>query len=193
MKDKNMPDFTVLYKRYKDIAYNEALKVTKNRCSAEDAVQDAFFKASSNMDKILNEEHFVRWLIVATRRSAIDIVRKIKRYSFMEDFKPWCYHLRTNQHLPEASLLRKEVRKTLLSMVRSLPSPSCLIISRKFYHDLSYSEISEFSGVKENTLRSQCHRALKALQEKYGEQILELKQTLGEADLGTYHKPPGML
>lgn len=193
MKDKNMPDFTVLYERYKDNALKEAVKITKNICSAEDAIQDAFFKASRNMDKILNEEHFVSWLIVTTKTSAIDIVRKVKRYYFIEDFKPWCYHLSTDQDLPEACLLRAEVKEALFSMVNSLPSHSCLIITQKFYQDLSYSEILEFSGIKENTLRSQCHRALKALQEKYGEQILELKQTLGEANLGTYHKPPGML
>ncbi len=113
---KKKPDFTplspsdlkVLEKFYESNypkSYHIANKITKNRQAAEDVVQESFIKAYRHLDQFVSCEHFARWLSVTTVNTSIDSVRKNRRFLYLEDFKPMCYNLRSNQFLPEQSLL----------------------------------------------------------------------------------------
>ncbi len=162
-------DLKVLVKFYESHysrSYQIASKITRNRQIAEDVAQESFVKAYRHIEQFVSCEHFVRWLTITTVNTSIDILRKNKHYLYLEDFKPLCYNLKTDQFLPEQSVLQAEEVKAMLEKVYSLSPIHSNIIYLKYYSDMSYKEISEFTGVKENTLRSRCHRALKLLHSK---------------------------
>jgi RNA polymerase sigma factor (sigma-70 family) len=181
MKDKEtqndgmLPVFPVLYELHFPRSLKLAKKITKNSHMAEDATQDSFIKAYRHRGKIQNSEHFNRWLTLSTTHSAIDNLRKNSRYLFIEDIQPLGYTLKAGEYLPVVALIERENRRELWKMVRSLTPAHSYILQQKYYLKRSYEEISQRTGISETTWRSRCHRALRKLQVRYGEQIKEMK------------------
>lgn len=152
-------------KNYKK-SYNLALGITRNIHMAEDIAQESFYKAYGHFHHINGHQHFDRWLAVTTTTTAIDAIRKNKRYVFLEDYQPMASNLPADTYLPEPTVLQEEERKTMLNQVESLEPIYSDVILLKYYGDLSYEEIARLKNIKENTLRSRCHRALKLLMAK---------------------------
>ncbi len=159
--------YEVLCKQMLDPLLKLAKKVTKNKHTAEDAVQEAFMKAQRHRLHFYDEQHFRRWMALATRHSSRDYVRKAERYSFLEDHKPFWYNVPADQYIPEIYVFKAEKRSYVAGMVNTLKPIYRLIIIDKYFYDLSYQEISAATGIKEATLRSHCHRALNLLRELY--------------------------
>ena len=67
----DMAAFEALYRRYFDPVYDFAVRTTKDRHSAADAVQDAFMKAHERIGQIRNPEAFRPWLYSIVRREAL--------------------------------------------------------------------------------------------------------------------------
>lgn len=67
----DMAAFEALYRRYFDPVYDFAVRTTKDRHSAADAVQDAFMKAHDRIGQIRNPEAFRPWLYSIVRREAL--------------------------------------------------------------------------------------------------------------------------
>lgn len=143
--------------------YSIALSITRNKHTAEDIVQESFCKAYGHFHSINSHTHFDRWMVVTTMTTAYDYIKKNKRHVFLEDYKPMAANLPADTYLPESTVLQAEEKKTMRDQVESLKPIYSDIIRLKFFGDFSYHEIARLKGIKENTLRSRCHRALKLL------------------------------
>ncbi len=144
-------------------SYSMALRLTRNKHMAEDIAQESFYKAYVHFQKITSHQHFDRWLAVTTYTTSVDAIRKRRKYVLLDDYQPTAANLPADTYLPEPTLLQQEEKKLMQDQVESLEPIYSDIIRLKFFYDLSYHEIAKLKGVKENTLRSQCHRALKLL------------------------------
>jgi RNA polymerase sigma factor (sigma-70 family) len=144
-------------------SYHMALRLTRNEHMAEDIAQESFYKACAHFQKINNHQHFTRWLAITTYTTAVDAIRKRRRYVLLGDYRPTAANLPADTYLPEPTLLQQEEKKLMQDQVDSLDPIYGDIIRLKFFYDMSYHEIAKLRGIKENTLRSQCHRALKLL------------------------------
>ncbi len=144
-------------------SYYMALRMTRNKHMAEDIAQESFCKAYVHFQKIASHQHFDRWLTVTTYTTSVDAIRKRKQHILLDDYQPTAANLPADTYLPEPTLLQQEEKKMMHDQVDSLEPIYSDIIRLKFFYDLSYHEIARLKGIKENTLRSQCHRALKLL------------------------------
>ena len=75
-----------LYHQYFNKTYRTAYLVTGDHQMAEDAAQEAFFKAFSNLDALRDLNKFGSWVNVIASNYAIDMLRKKKKMIFTDNF-----------------------------------------------------------------------------------------------------------
>ena len=68
--------FEQLVRRHAGMAIGAALRVTRDRGLAEDAAQEAFWKAFRALPQYREEQNFAGWLRRIAVRCALDIIRK---------------------------------------------------------------------------------------------------------------------
>lgn len=91
---------SLLIDRYKEIAFNLALGIVKNREDAKDIVQDSFLKVLENIHKFRNESKFTTWLYRIVYNQSIGFVKrktkleiidinnsKVHQYAYINDSK----------------------------------------------------------------------------------------------------------
>src|ERR671923_1232861 len=145
---------------YQGIAFRTAYVIARNASDAEDAAQDGFVKAWRALGRFREGAPFRPWLlrIVANearnrRRSAGRRAHLALRVATQEpsgDAAP----------SPEASLLSAEQRAALLAAVNELPEDQRMVISLRYFLELSEQEVAETLGVPQGTVKSRTSRAL---------------------------------
>lgn len=68
--------FEELVRRHASLAIAAALRVTRDFALAEDAAQEAFWKAYRALSRYREEEHFGAWIRKISVRCALDLVRR---------------------------------------------------------------------------------------------------------------------
>ncbi len=71
-------DYSTIINKYKDLAFNIALKITKNEQDSKEIVQDSFVKAFRGLNKFKNESQFSTWFYRIVYNTAISSVRHKK-------------------------------------------------------------------------------------------------------------------
>ncbi|MBK8883937.1 MAG: sigma-70 family RNA polymerase sigma factor [Bacteroidales bacterium] len=74
-------DYASIINKYKDLAYNIALKITRNEQDSEEIVQDSFLKAFKGLDQFKYESQFSTWFYRIVYNTAISSIRKKKLQS----------------------------------------------------------------------------------------------------------------
>jgi RNA polymerase sigma factor (sigma-70 family) len=80
-KAGEMGAYEALYRRHFDRAYDFAVRTTRDRERAADAVQEAFIKAHERLGQLRDPSAFVPWLFSIVRRETIAAVRSGHRES----------------------------------------------------------------------------------------------------------------
>ena len=156
-----------LVRAYQAIAFRTAYLVAGGATEAEDAAQDGFVKAWRALGRFRAGAPFRPWLlqIVANearnrRRSAGRRAQLAVRAAAQEssgDAAP----------SPEASLLDTERRAVLLAAVDALPDDQRLVISLRYFAELSEEETAAALDLPRGTVKSRAARALERLRESY--------------------------
>ena len=153
---------------YQGIAFRTAYLVVGNAAEAEDAAQDGFVKAYRALHRFRSGEPLRPWLLkivanearnrrrASTRRDALTL--RAAAESSSGEAAP----------SPEAALLDRERRESLVAAVDALPEPQRLVISCRYFLDLSEDETAAVLGVRRGTVKSRTARALDRLRETYG-------------------------
>src|SRR3972149_8761393 len=75
---------TILVDKYKDIAYNLALSIVKNREDAKDITQDSFLKVLENINRFRNDSKFSTWLYRIVYNQSVGFVKRESRISSVD-------------------------------------------------------------------------------------------------------------
>jgi RNA polymerase sigma-70 factor (ECF subfamily) len=153
---------------YQGIAFRTAYLVVRNAAEAEDAAQEGFVKAFRALSRFRSGEPLRPWLLKIVANEA----RNRRRASARRD----ALTLRATTESssgeaapsPEAALLDTERRELLLAAVDGLPEAQRLVISCRYFLDLSEEETAAVLGLRRGTVKSRTARALDRLRETYG-------------------------
>ncbi len=143
---------------YMPTVYRIAFARLADQNDAEDAVQDVFLRYIKANITFNSEEHRKAWLI----RCAVNCTKNIllsawKRHSVSgEDLLK---NMSSEEISGEDDIDRFARRSAVMSAVMSLPVKYRTVIHLFYYEDMSVSQISEITGVKETTVKSQLSRA----------------------------------
>lgn len=164
--------FGQLMHRYAGAVYNLALRMLGNAEDAEDASQEIFLRAYTRLASFDRGRRFSTWLLSIGSNYCIDRLRR-RRFAWLT-LDDAAYALPSAEPGPERTALRHERRQQVQQALQKLPETYRLVTVLRYWHDLSYDEIAQATGLPESTIKTRLHRARHMLAEALGaeEQML---------------------
>lgn len=157
--NKQESDYKTLIDKHKDLAFNIALKITKNEQDSEEIVQDSFVKAFRGLGNFKKESQFSTWFYKIVYNTAISSIRRKSIDSILiNDYM--CDSIEGNQIENVLEKLDASDRKLLIrESLAKLNENDYIILSLYYYEELSLKEISKVVGKKSNYLKVLLQRA----------------------------------
>lgn len=172
----------IIFEKYYKRVYHTAFFIVKDPDLAQDIVQESFLKAFRHMDRVHEIEKIGAWLATITTRTAIDHLRKMKRWNdFAADDVLLSKELSSTEvnesSIVEIAAEKKLVKEVVWREIDRLTPAHKEVLYLYYYEDLTYEEISEMLGVKLATVKTRVHRAKLKLKETL-EQQTELMEVV---------------
>jgi RNA polymerase sigma-70 factor, ECF subfamily len=152
---------------YQGIAFRTAYLLVRNAAEAEDAAQEAFVKAFRALGRFRSGEPLKPWLLRIVANEAHNRRRSGARREALASRAAAESRSGEAAPSPEAAILDAERREQLLAAVDTLPEPQRLVISCRYFLDLSEEETASVLGLRRGTVKSRTARALERLREAY--------------------------
>jgi RNA polymerase sigma-70 factor (ECF subfamily) len=172
--------FAELVARYQGAVYNLAYRMLGDPTEAEDATQEVFVRAWSQLRTFDLDRRFSTWLLSIASHYTIDMLRRRKPAAPLDEvalFKP------DDAPEPDEVVLQNEQRDTVNRLLSTLPDRYRSVTVLRYYNGLSYDEIASVTGLSESAVKTQLHRARRMLAEKL------VHEQGGQAPRGAHARP----
>ncbi len=158
-----------IVRRYQQVAFRTAYMITGSAAEAEDAAQDGFMKVYRALDRFRAGSPPRPWLLRIVANEARNRVRSTQRrlgleLRLAEGFRPG-----DAAPSPEAASVVAEDRDRLLQLVNALGDEDRLVITSRYFLELSGEETAAALGIPEGTVKSRLSRALARLRTRLEE------------------------
>lgn len=149
----------MLVARYSALAHRTAYLLGAGS-NAEDVVQEAFVKGFRALKGFRPDGSFRPWLLSIVANEARNQHRAARRRAALE--------LRvadepTDTRDPESAAIDGATRRALLDAVRALPEKDALVVTCRYFLELSEAETAQMLGWPAGTVKSRLSRALARL------------------------------
>ena len=155
-----------LYDRYGRLVYTIALRITGDRQTAEEVVQDVFqnvWQAAGSYQAGVGQ--FSAWLLGITRHRAIDATRsKRERARTREQALDVGIPLSDESDI-ERDVARSLLRDTVRAALQELPTNQRQAVELAYYGDLTRAEIAERLGEPLGTVKTRLRLGLLKLRD----------------------------
>jgi len=170
--------FGELVQHYERDVFNLAYRMLNNRGEAEDAAQEAFLRAYTNLDRYDRERSFKTWLLSITSNHCIDRLRR-RRLTWLSLDEPLPPHPALTSAIPgpEDAMLTNERNAVVQAMLEELSPDYRLAVVLRYWYDLSYAEIAEMLDTTESAIKSRLFRARQALASQLDNRAIALLNT----------------
>jgi RNA polymerase sigma-70 factor (ECF subfamily) len=154
--------FRLLVRRYQDMLFRHALRMTSEHDVATDLVQASFVKAYTNIAHCRDPDRFGAWLYRILANACKDHLKsKRRRDVSLEDQT----NLADASVTPATALERSELRAVLNGAIAKLPESLREAFVLKHVEGRSYEEIAELLDTSVPALKMRVHRAREALKD----------------------------
>jgi RNA polymerase sigma-70 factor (ECF subfamily) len=172
-KSGEVSAFEELIRRYDRNVFRIAQHITQNREDAEDVVQDAFFKAYSNLKQFQGQSKFYTWLVrIAVNEALMKLRRrrpertvsldeevKTEDDSVPREVADWSPN-------PEQQYTQAELREILDKTIHGLPATFRTVFVLRDVEGLSTEETAEALDLSIPAVKSRLLRARLQLRER---------------------------
>ncbi|HEX5505222.1 MAG TPA: sigma-70 family RNA polymerase sigma factor [Thermomicrobiales bacterium] len=166
--DGDQAAFQELVERYQGAVYNLAYRMLGTPEEAEDAAQEIFVRVYRQLARYDRARKFSTWVLAIATNYCIDQLRRRRLQLVpLENIIPWA---RAREAGPEREALDREACDELQGLLRRLPEKYRAVLILRYWEELSCAEIGEVLRVPEGTVKTQLHRARKALERLMSEQ-----------------------
>lgn len=158
--------FSILVRKYQKQAHALAWRIVGDFHIAEEITQDAFLNAYMELENLKDPQRFAGWLSVITRRQCYAWMRKKRMLTQSLE------HLEQtdNEQLEEAVYSEYVIeekerssveaqREVVQKLLAKLQESERTVMILHYFGEMTCSEIGEFLGVSENTIKSRLRRA----------------------------------
>lgn len=136
------------YEKYYRLAYS----YMGNQEDALDVVQESAYKAIRDSKKVENENYISTWIYRIVVNTAIDMLRKRKKEGINTQIEDYEMPVEDTYSDPDLAVA-----------LNRLKAEERLVITLRYFEELSLEEISDIAGEPLNTIKSRLYRALKKL------------------------------
>lgn len=155
LKKKNPKALDYVFNNYGNLIFKVAYSVLNNRELSEECVNDVLLKIWNNIDSFnKGDEKFKAWIIVMTKYTSIDMLRKEKKH---DNFITLDSYAKEDNSL-ESFLENKEAKENILSMIKTFDKENREIFIKRFFLHYSIKEISKSIGISENAISNRIRR-----------------------------------
>jgi RNA polymerase sigma factor (sigma-70 family) len=160
--------FEQLVERYSDLAFRTAYLILRSAAEAEDACQEAFYKAYRALPRFRTELPLRPWLLRIVVNEARNRRRGIARRGELE-LAPSLEAPAGAAPSPESSAVRRDRDERLLAVVEALSDEDREVVTCRFFLDLSVEETAAVLGRPSGTVKSRLSRALARVRQTVGD------------------------
>jgi len=153
--------------RYASPAVNFAFRMVGDRGLAEDLAQEAFLRVFQRLDSYDPQRRFASWFFQVLRNVAIDYLRAHRLDTTSLDelseagFQPAAEYSASCS--PEGMAVRGEVKNAMAAALARIRPEYREVVVLRYQEGLTHPEIAEVLGVPVGTVKTNLHRARKAL------------------------------
>lgn len=155
---KNPADFAEVYDRYVQPVYRYFYSRMDSPADAEDLTAQTFLAALEALPRYHHRGYFSAWLFSIARSKAMDHFRKHRPQVQLSKAE------RLDEPDPLTRVAHGDEIARLLDLVRGLDETDRELIRLRYVADLSFAEIANLLGKKEDTAKKALYRLLDRLQ-----------------------------
>lgn len=172
MNNETFTDLETVYLAFADPLYFYLLKLTGSAVTAEELVQETFYRATLSLDLYENGQ-VKSWLFKVARNAYMDEWRKRQRWKWV----PFYDYLRNTSDfespygVPEKELAEKDLTESVQSVLTLLPENYRSILYLREYEQFTYEELGETLDLSPDQVKVTLYRArqrFKTLSERLG-------------------------
>jgi RNA polymerase sigma-70 factor (ECF subfamily) len=156
--------FGYLVRAYERPVYNLTYRMLGDPAEAEDAAQETFVRAYTKLATYQPDRKFVNWLLSIASHHCIDRLRRKSRAPQLSLDGPlppqW---ITSSSPRPDQVVNQKQERERVRQSLDTLPPDYRAAIVLRYWHGLSYREISDLMETTESAIKSRLHRARRML------------------------------
>ncbi|RKD22998.1 hypothetical protein BEP19_12260 [Ammoniphilus oxalaticus] len=174
----------LIYEMFFERVYYAAYFIIQDRELAQDVAQETFLKAFRQLHTVKEADKLGAWLAAIASRTAIDQLRKLKRWndSATEDIIIDHELSKRDFYVSEVeSIIENEaLKKLLLQQLDELRPDHKQVLLLRYIHDMTNAEIAEALGVNVGTVKTRLYRARLKFREVL-EQRPDVKELIANA------------
>ncbi len=134
-----------------------ATTITRNQHDAEDAVGAALLRVADDVHLLLRADHPWAYLLRMVRNEALLILRRKKRWSFIDNISD----LLTRRSVDE--LEQEDTHRAIWLALRNLPTEQSEVVVLKIWEEMTFAEIASVLSIPAATAASRYRYALEKL------------------------------
>jgi len=170
-----------LLERHQSKIFSSIIMLVRDRAIAEDVFQETFYKVIVTLKKgqYSEEGKFLPWVMRIARNLVIDHFRQCRKlppvpvYTNEDGEEVSVFDTIASAEENMSALQQQQLKKNIRELVSQLPEDQREVVIMRMYYDMSFKEISEFTGVSINTSLGRMRYALFNLKKIIGEKQLE--------------------
>ncbi|MBP1932010.1 RNA polymerase sigma factor [Ammoniphilus resinae] len=149
--------FEMFYQRIYRIAYF----ITHDQDLAQDVVQETFIKAFKNLYHLEDGNKMAAWLGTIATRTAIDFLRKEKRWNDFTTEDVYIDNQVKNQTISsvERKVENRFIRELLRGEIMILKPEFKQVIILRYEYEMTYEEMASALEITVGTVKARLHRA----------------------------------
>jgi len=161
--------FAEIVYSFQDAVYNLCYRMLGERTEAEDAAQEAFLRAYSNLTRYDQDRSFKTWLLSIASNHCIDRLRRRRMVLLsIDEPSPPTLALASDEPQPEQASLMNERSRQVQELLDTLEPDYRMAVVLRYWYDYSYAEIADLMETTESAIKSRLFRARKALADSAG-------------------------
>lgn len=135
--------FATVVTGFSDASFRQAYKLLGDAALAEDAVQEAFLTAYTNIDQLHDAHAFPNWLRKIVRTACLRLIRRKRHPTMSLDELP--EHPTVAQD-PAATVEQREQAAIIRAAIAALPETDRTVLSFFYYQGYALAEVSVLLG-----------------------------------------------
>ncbi len=179
----NEEALSTLVIRHKRRIYSHIYLLVRDRDLTEDIFQDTFFKVitSLKLGQYYEDGKFLPWVLRIAKNLVIDHFRRVKKMPTVpsivnsEGEETDIFSILNLGGEDDSKIERAQLKKTMRSLLESLPDDQKEVLIMRIYYDMSFKEISEFTKVSINTALGRMRYALINLRKMMEDRKIEIE------------------
>ncbi|OCT14685.1 RNA polymerase subunit sigma-70 [Paenibacillus pectinilyticus] len=159
--------YRVIVERHKSYIFTLVYRMVGHKETAEDLTQEVFVKLFRSLSHFRGDAKLTTWLYRMTTNLVTDYRRTQKRRPYealLDKMKGW---FTDSCEEPEAMVVRKDEQAHMQELLSQLPDKYRIVMVLYHFKQLSYSEMSEITGLPIKTLETRLYRGKAMLKEKW--------------------------